>query len=863
MIRTSLVCIFLFMFLNSCSAEPVLSLRDGWLFSYEEQSPQPVVVPGNWTLHGSGIGPLGYGCYERFVDLSPVRSQAPLMLRIGEIGTACAVYVDDRLLGRRGTFSTREETHVPMVAPLYVALPGDLPNRIKLTIEVSNYEDTNGGGMWGQVLLGSTDQIQTLRNHALIRDSAMAGIFIIVFLFYLILFIYRRKDYALLLFAFICLAFFFRQIATGEKIILLLFPSLSWNILGRMEYLSLYVLAPLYIQFFSVLFGPYRWPHWVTRLFIGFGIIVSLAVLVLPLPQFISTLLVVQFYWLILSLFTFYALYIAVRTGKDDGGFFLFSFSIFVIGALNDILLTRFYVQTLSLVTLAQGVFILTQSFALARRFAREYRHSKNLEELNMHLKELDEARSRFFAAASHELRTPVSLIITPVDAILKGSYGEQLPKDAPVLSLIRRNCERLKHLSEQLLQVLKIDSGMMKPLFQRVDMAAFIQNYMALFSVEAGKKRIRLELALSDRKDRPLLAHTDPVLLETVVLNLLSNAIKFCPTEGRVLIKIETSDKGYVTLCISDTGPGIPTEQQARLFIRFAATADQHPSGIQSFGLGLPLCGEILKLLQGTITVQSEPGKGSSFFVHIPRWQEGQAVQKICEEKPVPPPAHLDLRKISSILIVEDDEDMRMFLQDSLSQECTVHSARSGQEGLEKLQAGLAVDLIISDVLMHPMDGLAFREQVRILPGFDAVPFLFISANPEPEIRFRALETGAVDFIQKPFYIDEFKAKIFALLALMDQKQKRMEDRVLHALRHHESSTQKNKLSWRDRLAFINLTERDEAVLELLLQGLSDKEIASHLHCSVRTVSNRVSSLLKRIGQPSRTALIAFLGQD
>jgi len=867
--RKALFLLYFVLSLHCLFAGPIQTLRDGWLFSYKDGSPRPVVVPGNWTLYGSGIGPLGYGRYERIIDLGSSQLQAPLMLRIGEIGTACAVYIDEQLVARRGTFGTSPEAHVPMVAPLYVPLPEDLPQRITLTIRVSNYEDTNGGGIWGQVLLGNASQIQGFRDRAIIRDSVMAGIFIIVFLFYIVLFIYRRTDRALLLFSLICLAFFFRQIATGEKIALLVVPSLSWNMLVRIEYLSLYVLAPLYLLFFSVLFGPYPWPRWLSWLSIGVGGTASLAVLGLPIPWFISTLIGIQIYWVVLFILIFVVLVSAVRTGKEDAGLFLCSFSLFVIGALNDILLTRLYIPTLSLVTLAQGIFILMQSFALARRFAREYRRSKNLEELNMHLKELDEARSRFLAAASHELRTPVSLIITPVDAILKGAYGENLAHTAPVFSLIRRNCDRLKTISEQLLQVLKIDAGMMKPVLQRVVLADFIQNYVALFSAEAGKKQIQLEFQIPAGGDCNLLAHTDPVLLETVVLNLLSNAIKFTPPEGHILIELEAPEEEYITLGIKDSGPGIPPEQQSKLFTPFAASNGHKDSGIPSFGLGLPLSAEIIKLLGGTITVQSEIGHGSRFIVRIPRWQnipvvqEISAVERSVKEKPLPHKPHSTPQQAPCILIVEDDEDMRTFLQENLSRNFTVHTACSGQEGLDTITAGLVPDLIVSDVMMHPMNGLELREQLRTMPGFDAIPFLFISANPAPDIRIRAMGSGAVDFIQKPFYIDELTAKISALVALLDQKQKHMEERVLQALRTRDMPLRKTQTSWKDRLSFINITERDEAVLELLLQGLSDKEIASRMECSVRTVSNRVSSLLKRTGQPSRTALIALLKQE
>ncbi len=862
---------FLAVFVLSSDAAPAGLLRDGWLFSFQGGPPRSVSVPSSWTFYGSGIQPRGYGRYERFVDLGPADTRPPLMLRIGEIGTACEVYIDDKLIGGQGTYSSDPAWHRPMVAPLYLEVPPKLPDQVKLTIKVSNYEDTNGGGLWGPILLGTKAQILSGRDRDLIRDAAMAGIFLVVFLFYLILYLYRRKDQALLLFALICLAFVFRQLVTGEKVLLLLFPNLSWNLLVRLEYLSLYVLAPLYIQFFSVLFGPYRWPKPFTLAILAIGLGSSLAVLFLPVPWFISTLIGIQIYWLTLFALTLAVLEKARRSGTEDAGLFLLSFSIFVLGGLNYLLLTRLYVPTLSLITLAQLLFILFQSLALARRFAREYRRTKNLEELNSHLQKLDEERSRFFAAASHELRTPVSLIITPIEGIQKGHHGEELRHDDPVFTLIRRNCDRLKHLSEQLLNVLKIDTGMMKPKLQPVDMKVYLQKYLALFSAEAEKKQIRFELDIQENSNGPAtpgpLVHTDPVLLETVVLNLLSNGIKFTPFGGELRIRILPPEDRCLTFVVQDSGPGIPAEQQAKLFIRYGAASQAQGPGVSSFGIGLPLSAEIVRLLGGTIGVVSEPGKGTGFQVSLPRWQKAQEWQKAqgspemagVEKKQgkTDPRFHQQ----TDILLVEDDEDTRNMLTTVLSSRFAIHCASSGAEALEKIQHGLEPDLIISDLIMYPMDGLEFRERLLAEPGYGAIPFLFISANQDPSIRERALGSGAVDFIQKPFYIDELVAKIESLRMLMEQKQKGMEERIVQALRKPEPVLRRERGSWKDRLADIKLTERDWEVVECLLQGLSDKEIASRIGCSVRTISNRVSSLLKRTGQPSRSALIAYLG--
>jgi hypothetical protein len=182
MLRKLSVSVVLLITCMSLQAEPVKSLRDGWTFTFRESETatpvviHSVVVPMNWTFYHKAVSPLGIARYERMIDLgsliqSPTMSRPPLMLRIGEIGTACSIYIDDKLVAQRGLVSPNAHHHVPMVAPLYLPLPVELPHQIRLTIDVSNFEDTNGGGIWGPIQLGPEASIRQIRDQSIIRDS--------------------------------------------------------------------------------------------------------------------------------------------------------------------------------------------------------------------------------------------------------------------------------------------------------------------------------------------------------------------------------------------------------------------------------------------------------------------------------------------------------------------------------------------------------------------------------------------------------------------------------------------------------------------------------------------------------------------
>ncbi len=532
--------------------------------------------------------------------------------------------------------------------------------------------------------------------------------------------------------------------------------------------------------------------------------------LVLPVPAFIATLHACQLMWLLEFAALYWLLASAWSRRMREAPAFLASVSLIVFAALNDLLLTRLYIPTLSLVTLAQGAFIFLQTLVLSRRMADEYRKSKNLEELNVHLKELDDAKTRFFTASSHELRTPVTLIATPLEEIMAGRYGDWVPKDAPVFSLLKRNADRLRRLADELLDFLRFDSGSVKIAPKAVDLSRFASGYAALFSPEASARGIRLETTLPDG----ITALVDPVLLETVALNLLSNALKHAERGG--CIRIETGREAFrdgegVFLSVFNSGPAVPPSQLPRLFERFNAAQVAKSADYAGIGIGLPLSAEIVRSLGGTLRAENlpdnpdAPGTGgprftASFPVHLGACEEFSPPSRERAKEWIRPSQAVQEGHKTRVLVVDDNRDMLDFLSDSLSNDFAVRCEESAEKALAALEAGYRPHVIVSDVMMGGMDGFRFRELAAAMEDCSAIPFVFLSALADRETKESALTGGAVDYILKPFSVAELAAKIASLAALGNAGRETLEKRVLRALRNENPA--ERVPNWRERSA-------------------------------------------------------------
>ncbi len=404
------------------------------------------------------------------------------------------------------------------------------------------------------------------------------------------------------------------------------------------------------------------------------------------------------------------------------------------------------------------GALVLARRIILERERLK-FRVAEQIREAErMH--ELDALKIRFFTNVSHEFRTPLSLIITPLERLISMGMDKQLNGQ---LQLMQRNARRLLNLVNQLLDFRKLEVEQIKLHTAPGDLAAFVKELTQGFSDLSEKKHIQLDF-VSNVQSLPMTYDADKI--EKIIFNLLSNAFKFTPDYGKIAVELQyDAEQSQVQLLVKDNGIGIPLEKQAHIFDRFFQHDVAGAVMNQGSGIGLSITREFVKMHGGSITVDSAPEMGSCFTVTLPV-QTADAVagplnaqlRSLPEAAPAsPPPPEKDLPKI---LLVEDNEDFRFYLKDNLSQYYHVEEAENGQSAWKLLQT-FQPQLIVSDIAMPQMDGLELCKKVRANAKTSHLPIVLLTARAEEAQQLEALETGATDYVTKPFNFEMLLSKI------------------------------------------------------------------------------------------------------
>ena len=389
-------------------------------------------------------------------------------------------------------------------------------------------------------------------------------------------------------------------------------------------------------------------------------------------------------------------------------------------------------------------------------------------EELAVANRKIEQATTRklqFFTNVSHEIKTPLTLILGPLNKLSK-----ELPPDSPLaddIHIIKKNADRLKRVVSQLLDFRKVESNKMDMRVTEIDLVTFIEDVSSYFDNMAQSKQIQYSFQ-HDVSSVMLWVDTDK--MEKILANLLSNAFKFTPDGGTVTIRLQ-DHAGYVILSVEDNGKGIRPQNLSSVFDQFF-TAD-HLTGT---GIGLHLTHEFVGMHKGSIRVESELGKRTVFFVELPKGKSH--FDESCVFAPSVTElssgvANLDTREMDeivnrtydyTILIVEDDPDINAYLQKELKPNFRILTAENGLVAVDIL-AKENVSLVISDVMMPEMNGYELCKRIKSDIVFSHIPVILLTALSDDKQRMYGIASGADEFIQKPFNIEEVKLRIVRLL--------------------------------------------------------------------------------------------------
>ncbi len=371
-------------------------------------------------------------------------------------------------------------------------------------------------------------------------------------------------------------------------------------------------------------------------------------------------------------------------------------------------------------------------------------------------IQELEKAKTSFFTNISHEFKTPLTLILTPLERLL----SEQLPPADQMryqFQIMQRNAGRLLRLINQLLDLSRLENGTLKPRIRPVQLTAYLQSLLDSFDPLARAKAIMLKTAFD-----PSLVQvwTDPDFLEKIVTNLLSNALKYTPDGGLVSLSVsQVSGKGqgWLQLLVQDTGEGIAPEEQATVFQRFYRSSRSQVPGT---GIGLSLTRELTELLGGSVHLESTLGVGSCFRILLPTRAEDFPAEWLSEPLPIPVPLEgmpAELTQLppeedrTLLLIAEDDPDLNRYLCSFFARHFQVLSAGNGRQALELTREHLP-DLVISDWMMPELEGSELCKLLKNEEATSHIPLILLTSKASQASQLEGLGIGADDYVTKPF---------------------------------------------------------------------------------------------------------------
>lgn len=523
-----------------------------------------------------------------------------------------------------------------------------------------------------------------------------------------------------------------------------------------------------------------------------------------------------------------------------------------------------FYQTTWFYVSVA--LFLLGASFSLYRFRIMQLKKRENelsaqvrsrtrqLAEQSEQLKEMDKVKSRFFANISHEFRTPLTLIMGPLEEKLAGSSHDK--KQQTEFKMMLRNSRRLLNLVNQLLDLSRFDSGKMELQATAQDIVPFFKAIVNAFDSLAVQNGLTLKVHAPDRE---LILLYDAEKLEHAILNLMINAVKYTPSGGEISAGLKQIEGHRVELSVRDTGIGIAPGQSDHIFERFYQAEGPNQPENKGSGIGLALTKEIVKLHNGEITVHSELGKGSEFIISLPGpgvpADYKSAVQTEIEsvvstgvrdmlDTMAPQEEEDEVDELSKskdsdagkniILLVEDNADVRAYIRKPLQSLYRVEEAVNGSEGIQKAQE-IIPDLIISDIMMPGTDGYELCKVLKNDVRTSHIPIILLTAKASEESIVEGFETRADDYVTKPFNTKILIARIDSLIDTRRRLQERYRrERMLEPSEIQVSSVDREFMKDLQKAVEANLSDPDFSI----------NRLADLLYMSRATLNRKIRAL-------------------
>ena len=502
-------------------------------------------------------------------------------------------------------------------------------------------------------------------------------------------------------------------------------------------------------------------------------------------------------------------------------------------------------------------------------------------------IRETDHLRSRFFANISHEFRTPLTLLINPIEDAMKQDQ-ENIRVSKRIMRVMQRNARRLQNLINQLLDISRIETGNMKLQLSKADLSEFVRVVASSFQSLAESRQIDYQIVI---KGEAADCCFDADKTEKIIMNLLSNAFKFTEAGGSVSLELDVvssmdENSRVAIIKVRDDGKGMEEDQLEKIFDRFYQVSGSDTREVEGSGIGLALTRELLHLMHGTIEVESTHGKGTNFTVSFPVSEESYSTQELETLKEGEPLAigispDEDEPSVSTgtgtegggedvVLVVEDNQDLRSYITEKLSKQFALIEAENGETGLRKAIEQVP-DLVITDLMMPVMGGMEFCRKLKEHPAINHIPVIMLTAKADKDSRLEGLEAAADDYISKPFDTDLLLARVKNLISQRNELRKHFEkELILSGNEDPFASPQFSKLREIVKVIEANLDDADFEVESMAsLLNMSRRGVFRKIHAVagitphelVRIMRMKKAASLLRQGEMNVTEVMYHVG--
>ena len=736
-------------------------------------------IPGIWKGNledGRPLTPKGYATYRMVVTGLPQNEF--YSLHISDILSVGSVRVNGRLLTAGGQVGKTKAEEIPRAHSLTAGFTL-LSDELEIVIQVSNFHNSQGG-INADIRFGTGRQIREMTLQKWLITGSLGFTLMILGLYHLAFFGIRRKEPVNLYFGSYCVFWALQTLfgVNGECLMAAVFPSLPWRLSIDLTLMSYGFTTPLMIMFYHELF-PNRLAKKINRLHQVLGSLFIVYLLFTPPNAFDPKILV---YALVsLSAFVYlFAMFIRDTIKRKKGIYLLIpGYLVLILTMINDLLHDLHMIETTALIQYGIFFFILSYAFLISARFSMAFSAiedlTEKLKEKNADLLNLDHLKDNFLAVISHELRTPLNGIIG-----LSQSLTEQ--KNGRAASLIISSATRLLSLINDILDFAKLKNKGLALEMQPLNINPLLNSIVMIVSRLADHKPLKIINRIPD--SFPLVM-ADENRLSQILFNLLGNAVKYTD-KGEIAVEAVLQDQ-WARITVRDTGIGIPEDKLNIIFQSFEQ-ADQGVSRkYPGTGLGLSIAKELVLLHGGDIGVTSRENQGSAFWFTLkaafgsdtPLPEASEDSQKISgimadpvyftpPPGPVPPVQKETDGRTAVILAVDDDpvnlEVVSAHLNTGNFHVVTCHN---GPMALARLEKGEIPDLILLDVMMPEMSGYEVCRKIRETYSASILPVIMLTAGNRVQNLLKGFESGANDYLIKPFFKDELLARLQTQLQL------------------------------------------------------------------------------------------------